>query len=224
MRAQYHRSITAQALQSQVSSHALQAVTDANLQQDGLRYQFGHDHFHFDSNRFEESYTYLEEQRAQTRLALEQDDAPSAWQAFGKLIHGAQDFYSHSNYVPLWLDSFNGSTPPAPPEVDPVSPTILQHPGLRSGKLYYPLEALTFLPRLGRLFASLMPPDSHARMNNDGPENSPIFDYVFHAAVKRTRYEFEKTTSDLNQRLIIAFTNLQPSTINRQLTTTNHAA
>lgn len=206
MKAQYHRSITTQALQSHVSARALQAIMRANLQQDGLRYQFGHDHFHFDSNMFHSSYAYMEEQRAFVRDFLQRGDVPSAWIAFGKLTHSVQDFYAHSNYIPLWLDHFAGSTPPPPPEVDPVSPSILQHPGLRSGKLYYPFEALTFLPIIGRVFVPFMPDDSHAKMNHDGPDNSPLWDYIFHAAVKRTAFEFGKTLALLPQPLQPLFT------------------
>ena len=204
MKAQYHRSITTQALQSQVGPRVLKAILRANLAQDGLRYQFGHDHFHFDSNRFDESNAYVEEQRCIVRDSLEHNDIDSAWEGFGKLTHSVQDFYAHSNYVPLWLDLFAGQTLPPPPEVDPVLPEILQSPHLRSGRLYYPLEALTFLPFIGRLFVPLMPTDSHAKMNHDAPDNSPIWDYIFHAAVKRTALELEKTLSLLppdSQRL-----------------------
>ena len=204
----YHRDITNAALASTFSPSALQVIVRANVEQDGLRYQFGHDHFHFDSNSFDAAYAYIEEQRVRIADALKRGNADTAWQAFGKLTHTVQDFYAHSNYIPLWLDSFNGAAPPPPPEVDPVSPQILQSPNLRSGKLYYPFEALTFIPRLGKLFIPLMPRDSHAHMNHDGPDDSPLFDYVFQAAVKRTRYEFGHTITNLSQPLITLFTNL----------------
>ena len=195
MRIPYHRDITARALESAVSPQALQAITAANIAQDGLRYQLGHDHFHFDSSQFKAGYAYIESQRDLVRESLKRTDTDSAWRAFGRLTHSAQDFYAHSNYLPLWLDLFAGATPPPPPEVDPLSPQILQRPDLRSGKLYYPFEALTFLPYIGKLFVPLMPADSHAKMNHDGPEESPLFDYIFHAAVKRTALELEKTLS-----------------------------
>jgi hypothetical protein len=205
MKLPYHRSITAQALANQLSPRALNAVLDANLEQDSLRYQFQHDHFHFDSNSFDEGNAYLEEQRSLVRDSLGRGDAPSAWQAFGRLTHGAQDFYAHSNYVPLWLERFAGDALPPPPEVDPVSPVILQRPDLKSGKLYYPFEALTFIPYVGRIFVPLMPADSHARMNHDGPDNSPLFDYIFHAAVKRTSYEFDRTAALLTPQMRALF-------------------
>lgn len=205
MKIPYHRDITNAALASTFSPRALQVILRANVEQDGLRYQFGHDHFHFDSNQFDAAYAYIEEQRARIVDSLTRGDADSAWQAFGKLTHTTQDFYAHSNYIPLWLDSFNGSAPPPPPEADSLSPEILQSPSLRSGKLYYPLEALTFLPRIGKLFVPLLPRDSHAHMNHDGPDHSPIFDYVFHAAVKRTRVEYEKTASQLSPESLTQF-------------------
>ncbi len=205
MRAQYHRDITRRALESYFGSRPLRVILRANLRQDSLPHQFGHDHFHFDSNQFDASYAYMDAQRGLVRACLERGDADSAWRAFGRLIHAAQDFYAHSDYIPRWLSRFNGATPPPPPEVDPVSSEVLQSPNLRSGKLYYPLEALTFIPKLGKLFVPLMPPDSHAHMNMDGPDATPHFDYVFHAAVKRTRIEFEKTTALLSPDLLHHF-------------------
>jgi hypothetical protein len=219
MKIPYHRDITARALESAFSPRALQVIVRANTGQDGLRYQFGHDHFHFDSNQFRAAYAYIEEQRAHVTDSLTRGDADPAWQAFGKLTHTAQDFYAHSNYIPLWLDSFNGATPPPPPEVDPVSPEILQSPNLRSGKLYYPFEALTFIPKLGKLFIPLLPRDSHAHMNHDSPDDSPLFDYVFQAAVKRTHYEFEQTTAAIPRNLLITFTDLEAPITNHQLLT-----
>jgi len=197
----HHVEITRQALAADVSPRALEAIVRANIAQDGLRYQLGHDHFHFDNNQFEKSYAYIEEQRALVRECLTRGDAPSAWQAFGRMIHPAQDFYAHTDYIPRWLSRFDGQTPPAPEEVDPVSSDILLHPDLHSGKLYYPLEVLSFIPPLRKFILPLLPKDSHAHMNHDGHENSPHFDHVFHAAVKRTRLEFEKTMTLLSSEL-----------------------
>ncbi|MBV6396050.1 MAG: hypothetical protein HFACDABA_01638 [Anaerolineales bacterium] len=205
MKIQYHREITIAALKSSFGPRALQSILRANFAQDSLRYQFGHDHFHFDSSQFDASYAYIEEQRRLVRVSLERGDRDSAWAAFGRLTHTVQDFYAHSNYISLWLDHFTGATPPPPPEVDPGLPEILRSPDLRSGKLYYPLEALTFVPFIGKFFVSWMPRDSHARMNHDAPENSPLFEYAYHAAVKRTRFEFEKTASMFASDLLPRF-------------------
>ncbi len=201
----HHVEITRLALAAQVGPRALETIIRANIAQDGLRYQLFHDHFHFDNNQFQKSYAYIEEQRARVRPALERGEARSAWQAFGRMIHPAQDFYAHTDYIPHWLSRFNDGTPPAPEQVDPVSSEILNHPDLHSGKLYYPLEALAFIPPLRKFILPLLPKDSHAHMNHDGHETSAHFDYVFHAAVKRTRSEFEKTVALLLPELLADF-------------------
>ena len=206
MLVRHHIAITRQALGADASPRALEVIVRANLRQDGLRYQFGHARFHFDNNQFNQSYAYIEEQRALVRASLQRGDAQSAWRAFGRMIHTAQDFYAHSDYIPRWLSRFNGGTPPPPPEVDPVSPDIFHDPGLRSGKLYYPLEALAFIPFLKKLILPLLPSDSHAHMNFDDRDEKGLFDYVFHASVKRTRLEFEKTRLNLLPKFIPLFT------------------
>ena len=208
MLARYHIEITRQAIGAQVSPRALDAILRANLRQDSLHYQFGHNHFHFDSNCFEESYAYMEEQRALVRTDLERGDTESAWSAFGRMIHAAQDFYAHSDYIPRWLARFDDGMPPPPLEVDPVLPEIIGHPGLRSGKLYYPLEVIAFIPLLRKLVLPFLPRDSHAHMNFDGPNGTPLFDYVFHASVKRTRLEFEQTTAQLSPTHLSLFTDI----------------
>ncbi|OIN92619.1 MAG: hypothetical protein AUJ21_06520 [Anaerolineae bacterium CG1_02_58_13] len=215
MLVRHHIAITRQAIGADVSPRALEVIVRANLRQDGLRCQFGHARFHFDNNQFDQSYAYIEEQRALVRASLQRGDAQSAWRAFGRMIHTAQDFYAHSDYIPRWLSRFNysprseaerdGGTPPPPPEVDPVSPDIFHDPGLRSGKLYYPLEALAFIPFLKKLILPLLPSDSHAHMNFDDRDDKGLFDHVFHASVKRTRLEFEKTAALLSPNVLAQF-------------------
>src|SRR5687768_14993514 len=101
MLTRYHIAILSDALADCFSSRALSAIFKANVNQDRLRGQLGHDEFHFDNNSFEKSYAYIEEQRALMLSSLQKDDAPSAWSAFGRLTHTAQDFYAHSNYITL---------------------------------------------------------------------------------------------------------------------------
>jgi hypothetical protein len=63
--------------------------------------------------------------------------------------------------------------------------------------LYYPLEALSFVPALRPLVTHRLPRDSHAWMNKDYP-GRPNFDFAFHAAVKRTVLEFERLCQGLS--------------------------
>jgi hypothetical protein len=94
----------------------------ANLDQDRLSGLVGHDEFHFDNNAFEKSYAYIEEQRAIVVSSLMPGDANTAWEAFGRFLHSAQDFYAHSNYITLWLDRFNGQAPPPRPKLTRWTP------------------------------------------------------------------------------------------------------
>jgi hypothetical protein len=187
------------------SSRALRVISDANLRQDALRAQFGHDEFHFDNNAFARSRAYIGEQRALIRPALEAGQVTSAWTAFGRLTHTAQDFYAHSNYIDLWLVCQPNGLRPEPSEIDPLDDTLIENPSLRSGKFYYPLEAFSFIPGLKKWVIPLLPRDSHAWMNLDSEERGPMFEYAFQAAVKRTRVEYDLTVHSLSSDMLSAF-------------------
>lgn len=205
MHLKYHAEITRLALQDQFSSAAMKKIIAANLYQDRPAAQIGHDEYHFDNNAFAKGYAFLEGQRTLAITALQTKDTASAWAAFGRLTHSAQDFYAHSNYVDLWLASHSNGTRPTPSAIDPVDSTLIESPALRSGKIYLPLEAFSFIKPLKVLVMSRLPHDSHAWMNLDSPEQGPRFDFAFHAAVKRTRIEFEKTAASLSRDQIETF-------------------
>ena len=130
------------------------------------------------------------------------NDIRSAWAAFGRLTHTAQDFYAHSNYIGLWLAQQPETI--APQEVNPMDVDLINSPALRSGKVYL-LEALTFIPPLKPLIMPLLPRDAHGWMNLDSPERGPNFRYAFQAAVKRTKIEFKRTTSELPGEVLQLF-------------------
>jgi hypothetical protein len=186
------------------SSRALEKMIEANVKQDRLLGLIGHEEYHFDNNAFEKSYAYIEEQRALTVSGLMANDAPSAWAAFGRLTHTAQDFYAHSNYIDLWLSYQPDGAIPTPSDVDPLDPDLINSPALRSGKVYF-LEALTLIPPLKPLVMPLLPRDAHAWMNLDAPERGSNFKYSFQATVKRTVVEFERTTENLPKDLLGLF-------------------
>lgn len=194
MKERYHRALTEEALRPHFAPAALEEIVRANLGQDALRYQFGHDHFHYDNNAFQAGNAYLAQQR---RLVLETlqrgGPASTARAAFGRLTHSAQDFYAHSNYVTLWRERFPQA---APEEIEPLVPDLLSDPRLISGRIYPPLEYLTFFPLLAPLVIPLLPRDSHAWMNRDDPSR-PDFDYAYAAALKRTRLEWQAIHSAL---------------------------
>ena len=193
MKPEYHRRITLQALAEHVSPAALEAIVAANLAQDALRFQFGHDHYHYDNNSFAASDAYIEEQRHEMLAALVLGDAAPAWRAFGRLIHTAQDFYAHSNYVTLWRERHPEMLPD---EIPPRSTDVSTAAPLHSGRLYYPLEILSFVPIFERAVAFFLPHDAHAWMNKDDPSR-PDFDLAYFAAVKRTGIEFQTVVLSL---------------------------
>lgn len=201
----YHIEIMLESLGDRFSPRAMSVIVQANINQDRLAGQFGHDEFHFDNNAFDKSYAYIEEQRALVVSSLKAGEAAPAWQAFGRFLHTAQDFYAHSNYITLWLDLFDGQTPPPPPEVDPMDPSLLVSPNLRSGKVYYPFELLYFFRRTRALSLRILPKDSHAWMNLDSPAQGFKFDYAMQAAIKRTVIEFEKTTEGFSEEMCRLF-------------------
>ncbi len=187
----------------------MEALIAANLGQDDWRGQFGHDEYHFDNNAFEQGYAYLAKQRQLTVKALHREKIPTALAAFGRLTHAAQDFYAHTNYVDLWL-ALHPEPRPSAPEIDPVASSILDSADLHSGRLYYPQEALYFVAPLKKFALSILPRDSHAHMNLDSSERGLRFEYAFHAALKRTRLEFEQIKQGISAAELSAFTSYAP--------------
>jgi hypothetical protein len=202
---QYHRSITMQALEAHFNPEALETAVAANLGQDAWWYQFGHDHFHYDNNSFAAGNAYLDQLRRSVVEALGRGEALPARQLFGRLTHTAQDFYAHSNYITLWRESHPEAVPE---EVDPLLAALITSPRLCSGRIYYPLEAFSFLPALKPYVVPLLPRDSHAWMNLDDPSR-PGFDCAHAAAVKRTKLEFERICQELCPEQIQLWTGLQ---------------
>jgi hypothetical protein len=180
----------------------LETVITANLGQDALRYQFGHDHFHYDSSFFCEGDAYCEEQRCTVVAEMVSAQTHLARQAFGRLTHTVQDFYAHSNYVNMWRKL---SPDASPWEIDPEQHDILHSSRLYSGKLYYPFELLSFVEGLREYVLPFLPRDSHAWMNKDIPSRQ-YFDVAFAAAVKRTNLEFQRICGKLSSSQVILFT------------------
>jgi hypothetical protein len=201
----YHIEMTRLAIGEYFSSNAFEKIIAANIYQDRLLGQIGHDEYHFDGSAFEKSYQYVDEQRRLTISSLRTGDTASAWSAFGRLTHAVQDFYSHSNYVDLWLSGHPPETASPPSDIDPVVPDLLNNPSLSSGRVYLPLEAFYHFHMLRPLLLCLLPRDSHAHMNLDSPAQGSNFEYAFQAAIKRTKIEFEKTIENLPSNLLVLF-------------------
>ena len=213
MKRSHHIAITSEALQGRLTPHALQVIIAANVRQDNLDGQFRHPEYHFDNNGLAEGQAYLDGQRDLLVQAVKAGQNRPARQAFGRLTHAAQDFYAHSNYVALWLARQPVAPSPQPQDIDPLNPAVLSDPELRSGRVYYPWEALSFIPLLAPLARLLLPRDAHAWMNLDSPQRGTHFAYARTAALRRTVYEFQLLASLLNQEELVWFTGLPQSQV-----------
>ncbi|MFH1446278.1 MAG: HET-C-related protein [Chloroflexota bacterium] len=189
MRTKYHREITSEALAPYFSHRALTVIIRANIWQDSLRGQIGHDEFHYDNNAIEQSNLYIKKQRELVITNLEEHRAIKAWRAMGCLTHTAQDFYAHSNYVALWIGRL-GNKEPDLKHLSFVDNSIINNPEFCFAKTYFPLDYFALFPKFGTIFKNMLPKDSHAWMNLDSPESGYLFKWAFHAAAKRTYYEY----------------------------------
>ncbi len=203
MLVRYHARITTQALADWFSPLALEVIIAANLHQDAIQGQIGHPEFHFDDNAFERGYAYQEAQRVMIQqISKRAGDLLPAWRAFGRLIHAAQDFYAHSNYLALWARQFPTGEPlPPPAQVLALEEDLLAHPELCSGRIYPAEMILWVLPFLKNWLYPRLPADSHAKMNLDYPERGPLFPYALEAARQRTVYEVELLAERLSRHL-----------------------
>lgn len=207
MNTKHHTQMTREALGPYFAPEALEQIIAANLGQDTLQHQFAHDHYHFDNNSFETAYAYIETCRQNAINAIRAGNAPLARAEFGRLTHTVQDFYAHTNYVALWRNLYPEA---APDQIDPQLDSCLTNPTLHSGRLYYPLEILYFLPPLREWALKRLPRDSHAHMNKDD-ETRPDFAYARAAATQRTRQEWQKLAATLNESEKANLTNKKPA-------------
>ncbi len=204
MKKQFHREITTRALGSYFAAETLESVIVANLGQDALRYQFGHDHFHYDSNSFVAGNAYCDKLRLAIAAALQKGQIGDARADLGRLSHTVQDLYAHSNYVALWRQLYPDAVPD---DIDPEFAIVLQDARFHSGKLYYPLEVFSFIDSIKPYVLPLLPRDSHAWMNLDDP-GRPDFSHAFAAAVKRTRLEYLRIVKKLSSGAVSGLTGL----------------
>lgn len=202
MHTKYHKIITRSCFEDWFTEIALQAIIKANITQDKPRYQFGHDYIHFDGSAFEAGFKYIDNQFHSLYESIKKTRYQQAWDALGHISHSWQDFYSHSNYVLLWINKYNTADPQ---NISPNDEFIMNHKNLTSGKNYGLIEFVALLPVIKRLILPLMPEDSHAKMNLDGPHADPLFSFALIAAKKRTSMIRNSIQSKLVDDKIDAF-------------------
>lgn len=201
MIAHYHRQITLTSLHKEFSPAALETIITYNLKQDSLRGLLGHPEYHFDDSLFAEGNEYVRQQRHRVWRDLSRTaDPTSARQAFGRITHAVQDFYAHSNYTALWIEKsswaadkrpLSKSERPRAHLIDPLDTGLFESQELRSGRIYFPWEALAFFPIFVPILRRILPRDSHTWMNLDNPKSGALFYFAYEAARKRTAHEHQ---------------------------------
>ncbi len=186
MLTQFHRQITRAALTPYFTERAVEIAVRANDAQDGLRGQVGHAEYHVD-NAIAPAFRFLQEQERQALLAFQREECEQGMRCLGRCLHAVQDFYSHTNYVRLWLRENETRKPTS----DAIPPLLdwLSRPDLTTGRATFG-ELLTYLPVVGAAFARVLrlPNDSHFVQNLDGPHRGPEFAYVVAAAQKHSEW------------------------------------
>jgi len=193
MNAEYHIQVTTESVGAHFTSAALEDIIRANLATDeGLnQLRFAR---HFDNDLFTQGWAFVEsEQRRLRMLARAGGETLEMRVAFGQLCHTVQDFYSHSNYVELWLEKNGGRATISTEDIVSNEADVLGHPRLRSGhfKLWRDLP-FHFKSTRGFMRRLWVPNDSHEAMHLDHPGRGPLFPYSLVAARKHTAYEFER--------------------------------
>lgn len=96
----YHAEITSKAASGVLSNEQITFVVRANMSQDIRQFE---SYVHFDNCAFLEGANHI---RDEWKKIEAEDDRLSqeALMAFGRLLHTAQDFYAHSNWIELYLE------------------------------------------------------------------------------------------------------------------------
>lgn len=199
----YHTSMLKNTLGHFFTPEALREVTAANLGQDGLGTLLGHDYIHFDACKFKESLAYIDDQHG---LIANNQNPHQMRAAFGRLTHGAQDFYAHSNYVDLWLRKHGGLERTHPEQIDGLDPELLSSPELKSGYFYWWRDLIYYIPGIsGFARKYLVFADSHEQMHLDDPSRGPRFAYAIEAAQQRTLMEYQRAVRALTPERLAEF-------------------
>lgn len=203
MYAKYHIAATKLVLSHNFSPVALNQIIQANLSQDSIAHLFlsSESYRHFCNDKISASLAYIEEQHALierlARLSKEQmheakELAQRQRMALGRLLHTVQDFYSHTNYVDLWLREHCADQSPVAAVIDGLDQALLNHYELRTAH-WFVLEILFHIPIIGVLLRRVwLPPHSHEAMHLDSPERGLRFIYSMIMAQQRTAKEYQR--------------------------------
>lgn len=196
MEGKYHRHMLHNVLSAHFNQADLTTITHANLRQDWPLGQL-HPEYHFDSSTFAEGEAYISQQRQIALNLLTANNRNEALSALGRLLHARQDFYAHSNWVPMQVAQQGGTASCQPDDVG-LCLNPQAEPNLISGTANIPRYLLYRVPLLGTFIKRFyLPPDSHEAMNLDSPKQGPLFAYALSAATRHTQFEFDSLLAEI---------------------------
>jgi hypothetical protein len=200
MQPQYHVDMTTTMLGLHFEPEALQQVIEANLAQDSLISLLGGEaHRHFCDREIERSFEYIDSEHARIAEYTGRPGGATVQRAaLGRLLHTAQDFYAHTNYVELWLSGNGGLHGTSPVEIDALDREVIEHPELRVAEWVPWREWLYYVPMLGSIARRVwLPTCSHEAMHLDGPERGPQFAYALETGRQRTEIEYRRAVATI---------------------------
>lgn len=139
----FHRQITTEALQGIFSHAALKTIVRSNIMQDVHGF-IGRPEWHYNDNKIQETHQYIASQRELLIKYLIHNNPKKSWEAFGRLLHAAQDFYAHTNYIALWEGKHQIGT--IIRETDFIDRELMEDAALVSGEYLLLQELLCMLP------------------------------------------------------------------------------
>lgn len=205
MLSRYHIEITKRSLGVFFSTDSLREITQANVAQDSFASLLGAEaRRHVCDCTVDESLAYIAEEHALIAELSERPGTESKQRAaLGRLLHTAQDFYAHTNYVALWaarhghefvgegLESVGG---------DAIDPTIFSHSSLQIAKWVTWREPLYYIPGFGSLLRHFwLPESSHEAINLDSPKQGVYFYVAMAIARQRTLKEYSLAVAKVRE-------------------------
>jgi hypothetical protein len=126
MMEKYHILVSKLALKGVFSPLALEEIIRSNIGQDRFLKKVT-PRFHFD-NDISAGLAFIVAERAKIEDLCNLQQGHKLQRAIlGRICHAVQDFYSHTNYVDLWLKTHGGLKMTDPGEIEALDEAILNH-------------------------------------------------------------------------------------------------
>lgn len=210
MLSRYHIEITKRSLGAFFTFSSLRDITHANVAQDSIASLFGVEaRRHVCDCTVGESLAYIAEEHALIVELSQQPGTESKQRAaLGRLLHTAQDFYAHTNYVAIWAATQGQDVLQKGLDAlgvdglgtNAIDPTLFSHPALQIAEWVSWREPLYYIPGLGALLRRFwLPTSSHEAINLDSPKQGVYFYLAMAIARQRTLKEYSFAVAKIRE-------------------------